>query len=80
MNKSYLLPKSAIAGITGVVGAISFGTTVQAAQIYNIPRGRFVPVEKFAVFGSSDDLNQLPCPLCDSTVSSTAYRTLGDGN
>jgi hypothetical protein len=80
MNPPNLFQKLAITGVAGAIGVIGLQAGVQAANFVNIPRGTFAP-DKFAVFG---DMNPEgiapPCALCDSTVSSTAYYTLGDGD
>ncbi|MDJ0662755.1 MAG: hypothetical protein QNJ42_25200 [Crocosphaera sp.] len=81
MNKLNLFPKLAIAGLVGAIGLIGVQSEVQALRPeFDVARGTFVD-DYFSVFGDVGPKGAPPpCPLCDSTVSTTAYRTLGDGD
>ncbi|MGK7879552.1 MAG: PEP-CTERM sorting domain-containing protein [Crocosphaera sp.] len=47
---------------------------------FDVAPGTFTP-DFFSVFGDVGPKGEpFPCPACDSTVSTTAYRTLGDGD
>ncbi|MDJ0510345.1 MAG: PEP-CTERM sorting domain-containing protein [Crocosphaera sp.] len=81
MNKLNLLSKFAIAGVVGAIGLTGIQSEAQASPFYDtVAPGTFAP-DFFSVFGDVGPKGGgQPCPLCDSTVSTTAYRTLGDGD
>jgi hypothetical protein len=81
MNPPKLFKTLAIAGVLGAIGAVGVQSQAQALRPeFNVDPGSFTPAF-FSVFGDVGPKGVGPaCPLCDSTVSTIAYRTLGDGN